>query len=331
MSTTPLDDGLRPPLSLPQFDVHLTPPDLGPWREGNCGVPGFTTRGAAAGPHVALIALMHGNELAGAIVLDRLLRAGLVPQRGRLTFGFANLAAFDRFDAAQPTTSRFLDEDLNRLWDPVLLDGPRRSIELDRARRMRPLIDTVDVLLDLHSMLWASEPLLLSGTTEKGRALAAAIGRPELVVADTGHVSGRRLIDYGRFADPAMPQTAVLVEAGQHWEPETVAMTLASVGGLLRHLGMVEAHPALLPPAPMPMPRGPRFAEVTRVVTAATASFAFVRPFRGGEVVRRGDTLIATDGDHEIRTPYDDCLLVMPSLRPSRGHTAVRLARIVAG
>jgi hypothetical protein len=35
------------------------------------------------------------------------------------------------------------------------------------------------------------------------------------------------------------------------------------------------------------------------------------------------------DGDTEIRTPHDDCLLVMPSLRPSRGHTAVRLARFV--
>jgi hypothetical protein len=39
--------------------------------------------------------------------------------------------------------------------------------------------------------------------------------------------------------------------------------------------------------------------------------------------------VIAHDGDQPIRTPHDDCLLVMPSLRPSRGHTAVRLARFV--
>ncbi len=329
MSTTPLDEVLPPQLPLPQFDVRLAAPDLAPWREGNCGIAGFTTRaGSAPGPHVALIALMHGNELAGAIVLDKLLRSGLRPRRGQLTFGFANLAAFDRFDPAQPTASRFLDEDLNRLWDVAVLDGARRSIELDRARQMRPLIDTVDVLLDLHSMLWASEPLLLSGSTEKGRVLACAIGRPELVVADTGHVSGRRLIDYGRFADPRAPQAAVLVEGGQHWETATVAMTLASVAGLLRHLGLVGEHPAL-PPRP-PGPGARRFAQVTQVVTAATASFAFARPFRGGEVVAARGTLIATDGDSEIRTPHDDCMLVMPSLRPSRGHTAVRLARMIA-
>ena len=65
-------------------------------------------------------------------------------------------------------------------------------------------------------------------------------------------------------------------------------------------------------------------------MTAATSSFAFVQPYRGGDVIPRRNTLIALDGETEIRTPHDDCLLVMPSLRPSRGHTAVRLARFVA-
>ncbi len=65
------------------------------------------------------------------------------------------------------------------------------------------------------------------------------------------------------------------------------------------------------------------------MVTAATAGFAFVQPYRGGEIIRRRNTLIAVDGATEIRTPHDDCLLVMPSLRPSRGHTAVRLAKLV--
>ena len=39
------------------------------------------------------------------------------------------------------------------------------------------------------------------------------------------------------------------------------------------------------------------------------------------------NTLIALDGDTEIRTPHQDCVLVMPNLRVGRGQTAVRLAR----
>ncbi len=275
--------------------------------------------------HDALLALAHGNEIAGAIVLDRLLRAGLVPTRGRLTFGFVNLDAFDRFDPRQPTLSRFVDEDINRVWDDKLLASPRRSNELTRAREIRPLIDDVDVLLDLHSMLWPSDPLMLSGATDKGRQLALAIGVPALVVADHGHAGGKRLIDYARFSGPATPSVANLIEAGQHWRPETVTVMLAAVGGLLHHLAMAPASPVLPPPRRTEQ----RTAEVTMAVTAATSSFGFVQPWRGGEIIARRNTLIALDGANEIRTPHDACLLVMPSLRPSRGHTAVRLARFV--
>ena len=44
-------------------------------------------------------------------------------------------------------------------------------------------------------------------------------------------------------------------------------------------------------------------------------------------IPRRG-TLIARDGDAEIRTPHADCMLVMPNLLPQPGQTAVRLARL---
>lgn len=312
----------------PQLTVHLQAPAIDSWVAGNTGVPGFVTRESGRpGPHVGLIALTHGNELAGAIVLDRLLQQGFCPRRGQLTFGFANLAGFARFDRRQPTASRFIDEDMNRVWDEHVLDSGRHSSELDRAREMRPLIDTFDVLLDLHSMLWPSDPLILCGPSRKGRKLGLAIGQPELVVADSGHANGRRLIDYAPFADPQTHNTAVLVEAGQHWEEATVAMMRAAVTGLLRHLGMADDDSGSSPPIAKSGPSRCRFAEVTRTITAVTSGFSFVRPFRGGEVIARRGTLIALDGEEEIRTPDDDCLLVMPSLRPGRGHTAVRLAR----
>ena len=231
--------------------MQLAAPDIGRWLAGNTGVPGFTTRDSGvAGSHVALLALSHGNEIAGAIVLDRLLRAGLVPGRGKLTFGFMNLAAFERFDPRQPTASRFVDEDINRLWDPGVLDSARRSTELDRAREIMPLIETVDVLLDLHSMLWPSDPLILCGTSPRGKRLALGAGVPGLVVADQGHASGRRLIDHPRFADAGTPCAASLVEAGQHWQTATVNTMMASVAGLLRHVDVGAPNPALPRPAP---------------------------------------------------------------------------------
>lgn len=312
---------MEPP-AIPRFSVDLVPPDLAAWRPAEGGIAGFRSfDGPAPGPHVLLLSLMHGNEIAGAIVLDQLLQAGPRPLRGRLTIGFANLAAFDRFDPAQPTASRFIDEDMNRVWDPLVLTGPRRSQELDRAREIRPLIETVDILVDLHSMLWPSDPLVLGGASPKGGALGGRLGVPGLVVADRGHQTGPRLIDYPHFTDPANTCAACLVEAGQHWQTETIDVMRGAVDALLRHERMIDAPPPDHPP--------PRCAEVTMAVTAATGSFAFLRPFRGGEVIPHRNTLIAMDGSLEIRTPHDDCVLIMPSLRASRGHTAVRLARFV--
>jgi len=305
---------------LPQFPVFITPPDLAPYLDGNTGVAGFTTRDSGqAGPHVLLVSLIHGNELAGAIVLAALLDAGFVPLRGKVTFGFANIAAFARFDAANPLASRYVEEDLNRVWDDAQLFGVRRSVELERAREIRPLAEAADVLLDLHSMLWPSQPLLLCGPAARGRALAEGLGTPAMVIADAGHAGGKRLIDYPHFTAPQGSATAILLEAGQHWEQSAIAQTEATVCALLRTLRMMEGEPPAAKAA---------FAEVDSVITARTNRFVFVHEFQGGEVIPAAGTLIAHDGEVEIRTPFDDCLLVMPSLRVSLGHTAVRLARL---
>ncbi len=311
----------------PRLEVRIDTPDLRPWVAGNAlqGVWSFVAE--ASGPHVAVVALTHGNEIGGAVLLDRWLRQGLRPDRGRLSLVFANLDAFAHFDPEDPTASRFVEEDLNRVWDEETLAGGRRSCELRRARALRPLFAEVDVLLDLHSMLWPSDPLILAGQPDRARRLALEVGLPPLVVADAGHAAGRRLIDYGPFAAPEGRQTSLLVEAGAHWEAVTVATMEAAAGRLLRLTGTLAGEVAM-DVAALPVPPS-RLAEVTRTVTARTPGFAFLRPFRGGQVVAARNTLIALDGEIEIRTPHDDCLLVMPSLRTVPGHTAVRLARFV--
>ncbi len=311
------------PAGLPHFALEIAPPDLSPFIAGNTGIPGFTTLDSGRdGPHVTAISLIHGNEIAGAIVLSEILQTGFMPLRGRLTLGFANLAAFARFDAENPVASRFVEEDLNRVWDDFQLFGVRRSAELDRAREIRPLIDTADLLLDMHTMLWPSDPLLLCGAGQRGRDLAFAVGTPGMVVADSGHTSGKRLIDYGRFTEAGEQNaTALLVEAGQHWTHNAVAQSRASLAALLRHAEMTDT--------PAPPAIKPAFAQVVHTVTARTNRFTFIRDFRGGDIIPEAGTVIAHDGDEPITTPEPGLILVMPSLKVSHGHTAVRLARLI--
>lgn len=301
-----------------RLPVHLAAPDIRRWMEGNALRGAWSFAAEAPGPHVCVVALTHGNEIGGAIVLDRWLREGLRPLAGRLSLVFANLDAYARFNPEDPTASRFLEQDLNRVWDPAMLDGPGRSSELRRARALRPLLDTADVVLDLHSMLWPSDPLLLVGGPA-AEGLALELGMPPLVVSDPGHESGRRMIDYATEAG----RRGVLLEAGSHWEPDTVtlmqkvARRLLALCGLLRDETRAPAPPA-------------RLARVSRAITARGPDFSFVKSFRGGEIIARAGTLIARDGEVEITTPHDECLLVMPSLRTAPGLTAVRLAAFVS-
>jgi len=302
--------------------VEIAPPDLSAYRAGNTGIPYVTSLAAAApGPHAVLLALTHGNEICGAIALDRLLRENIRPARGTLTFAFANVAAYSRFDPAAPHSWRCVDEDFNRLWDARTLDGPRHSIELDRARELRPLIERADYLLDIHSMTIASEPLMLAGLMDKSVALARRLGAPSIIMRDAGHAAGTRLRDYGRFADSALPAASLLIECGEHWRKETADAAYDIARRFLAAAGIVDM--------PVPPAEPQRVLDVTDAVTVLGDNFSFVREFRGLEIVREAGTVIAHDGGRPVATPYHDCVLVMPSPLPVPGSTAVRFGRFL--
>ena len=55
------------------YPIELTPPDIAPYRAGNTGIDYATTLDSGRpGLHVMLSAVVHGNELCGAIALDSL-------------------------------------------------------------------------------------------------------------------------------------------------------------------------------------------------------------------------------------------------------------------
>lgn len=306
--------------------IEIAPPDIAPYRAGNTGIEYVTAFDSGKpGPHVLVNAVTHGNELCGAIAVDQLFRSGVRPRKGKLSLGFANVAAYLSFDPKNPSASRFVDEDINRIWDEATLDGPRHSAELERARVLRPLIDTVDMLLDIHSMQQPTAPLMMAGMTDKSLALARRLGAPELIVRDAGHAAGRRMRDYGGFGDPASPKTALLIECGQHWERRAADVAIDIAWRFLAASGVLapaEAQRHLTRP-----PVRQRVITVTEAVTIRSDRFEFAAHYRGLEVIPKAGTVIGRDGGLEVRTPYDDCVLIMPSRRLTRGQTAVRLGR----
>ena len=309
------------------YPVNIETPDISPYRKGNTGIDYVTTLDSgASGPHVMLSAVVHGNELCGAIALDYLMRNEVRPVAGKLTLGFMNVAAFDAFDETNPTVSRYVDEDFNRLWTREVLGGDRDSAELRRAREVWPVVDQADFLLDIHSMQHSTVPLMMCGPVEKGRQLARDLTSPEHVVSDEGHAAGRRMRDYEAFSDPSSPRNALLVECGQHWDPASVVVAKEIALRFLARYEVVapafiEEHLSTAPPSVQ------HVIEVTGPITIETDDFRFAQNFHGMEVIEKEGTLIGWDGPTEVRTPYDRCVLIMPSRRLRKGESAVRFGR----
>jgi predicted deacylase len=310
------------------YAVELSPPDISAYAAGSDGIPYiWTFDSGTAGPHVAITAIVHGNEPCGALALEWLLQQDTRPICGKLSFAFINVDAYHAFDPDVPDATRWIDEDFNRLWAPGRLDDPHRPVtsEVRRAREVRPWLDSVDLLLDIHSMQHKTEALTIAGLCPKGRHLARDVGYPCLVVNDHGHSEGMRMRDYGGFSDPASSRNAMLVECGQHWEAAAEGIAIETSIRFLRATGAVAPDFGQDWIAKRPAPESLKFFQVSQAVTIQTDDFRFAQNWTGLETIPK-NTLIAYDGATEIRAPHPETVLIMPSRRLWRGKTAVRLA-----
>jgi len=307
---------------------ELACPDLSAERVGNTDTPGvWHFDSDVPGKHVMLTALIHGNELCGAWALKTLLASGLRPRSGQLTLAFCNLAAFDRFDPANYLPARFVDEDMNRVWSPDKLANPS-SQERQRAAALQPWVAQADWLLDFHSMSNSDVPLQLTGLQPRNIELALQLGNPANIIADAGHAAGVRMRDYGRFGEVGDNGTrSLLIECGFHGDPLARDVAVDQMARFLVAAGSVDRGDV---PSDWFAPDAPnqQALRVTHAVAAKSAQVRFAQPWRGLEKLPKAGTLLGWNDGETFTTPYDDCVLIMPSLANVRpGVTVMRLAQ----
>ncbi|WMD18832.1 succinylglutamate desuccinylase/aspartoacylase family protein [Achromobacter seleniivolatilans] len=314
------------------MEFKLPVPDLSAERAGNTDTPGvWHFDSGVPGRALMVSALVHGNELCGAWALKDLLAAGVKPRRGSLTLAFCNLDAFDRFDHSNHDASRFVVEDMNRVWSAERLDNPTTP-DRQRGAALRPWVLRADWLLDLHSMHEAGAPLLLTGVLPRNIDLARRLKAPQHVIVDAGHKDGVRMRDFAQFGDPAREDAcALLIECGFHGDLSSRDVARDMVARMLVESGVLDA--ADLPSGwLLPDPANQRVLEVTNAVVAPSMDVRFAEAWTGLETFEQAGSVIGWADGQPIVTPYDQCTLIMPSLRQLKpGVTVVRLARNYAG
>lgn len=273
--------------------------------------------GDADGPTIVVTAALHGNEPAGLLAAERVLRRlADMPVRGETVVLAGNLAALDG-------RTRFVDVDLNRQWTPervrTIQGRPRSRDTLVEQGQQRDLLEAIRPVverargtvhfLDLHTSSAEGPPFLTVGDTLRNRAFAERVPLP-LILGLEEQIDGSMLEYLNNLGFVTLG-----VEAGQHDSPDSVDRIEAVLWLALAAAGAIDEADAPDAGRARAMLRDasrgiPRVIEVKRrhAITPAD-DFAMEPGFRNFMRVRRGQRL-ASDHRGAILAPEDGLILL---------------------
>ncbi|HJL17787.1 MAG TPA: succinylglutamate desuccinylase/aspartoacylase family protein [Sandaracinaceae bacterium LLY-WYZ-13_1] len=271
-------------------------------------------------PYVGIVGSVHGDERCGLEVLERLTeaaRAGeLAPREGTWVLVHGNPEATE---AGRRYTRG--GADLNRLFDFAFeedLPRARWSPEHERAHALRPVLEDLDVMLDLHSANEPTPPFALINDVPASASIARRLGVAFVTQGWSGPGLLMDRVTIGILQRRERP--AVSVECGPHGLARTTEAAWETTLRFLRATGSLEGE------AP---PGDPTFLEVVEIVSRPSEGFRFTRPLTGLERLEPGE-VFAADKVAELRV-REPCFALLPNDSVPVGSDMVFLARRVDG
>ena len=265
--------------------LEVLPSDLSAYREGNVGID-YVHRFESGwgGPHVLINALTHGNEFCGMVATTHLLDSAARPLRSTLTVSFADVEAYESFDAARRFESRQLMRNMNRVWSDEWLCGSEDSPELRRACALRPVVAAAVHILDVHSTAQDVQPFRVYPDFERNGRVVTATGRPAVhMVMPKCLGSGTPLMQHGLHGTAAGPGAPMVVDCGAHFSRATSELAVEVTLDFLALFGLIA------PRGPAPEARPQQRFELLQPEVVKTPGFRFVRPLIGFETFARGE------------------------------------------
>ncbi|MEO1483348.1 MAG: succinylglutamate desuccinylase/aspartoacylase family protein [Myxococcota bacterium] len=236
-----------------------------------------------AGPTLAIVGGLHGNEPCGPEALRRIADG---VENGELTLLQGELVLVHGNPEATRQNRRYTlgGVDLNRIFDFAFEDTlPREkwTYEHRRAMQLRPLVDEWHAVLDLHSTSLPTEPFAIWPYGEPKLALIRRMGVPAVTLAwdGLGLPGSRALIS----VLSQQGRTGMVVECGQHDEPESADRAYDYAVRFLASEGMLSGDTR---------PRcDSRVYRMRSVITKPTEDYRFTNDLRGFDELPAGTEL----------------------------------------
>jgi uncharacterized protein len=273
-------------------------------------IPTVVATGAADGPHLCLLAGIHGCEYSSIDAVRRFMR-DLDPDRLAGTITAAAIANPSTFWGRTPFVSPADGLNINRCFP----GDPNGSFSQVLAHRLfETLIRPADVLLDLHGgdLVEALEPFTLfdaSPVEARARELAVAFGLPWVTRVERGSspVAGTTS---AAAAEHGIPGVIAEVGGCGLLEEEAVQMHLAGIRNVLRTLGMLEGEPD---PPPQPQHMVDRFLWIRcRAAGWWRPAVAAGDRFSAGDELGTVEDLFGEPGER-VHAPQDGVVLFATS------------------
>ncbi len=266
-------------------------------------------------PRIGVIGALHGNEVAGLHVLEKLKNDpdGFAQhmKKGTLVLVHGNPRATEQGRRYTPDGT-----DINRLFSYDYVNHLAReawTYEHNRAFELRPLVTGLDGIIDLHSASQPTVPFAICDGTPDGIALARHTGA-RVTYGWDGPGMLMEQVSIGALVRRGRP--ALSVECGQHEDPETTDRAWEVLTRFLGALGITDHGIAEEP--------GPAYRLFARVVKP-TLGFALTQNYRSFDSLEAGAELGRGDGMSIFVN--ERAFLLLPTPHAQRGEDIVYLAR----
>lgn len=316
--------------------------------ERPCSLRVHQFHGLRPGIRLIVLGAVHGNEVAGPLAIDRAL-AELDAGRWRIERGLVTFVPVTN-PLAHALGQRTGDRNLNRNLRPTAVP---QDFEDRIGNVLCPLLDTHDVLLDLHSFNGPGEAFTLFGPEDNtGDLEPFAHAADEVRLAR--HLGPRRIVEgwlrtyeagvarrraRARSAGQSLDTDAnygvgtteymrsrggwgVTLECGQHADPKAPDVGLQAIRQTLALLGLVAR-------APDPPATDHEVLRLEEVIDRLHPEDRFAREWTSFDALKAGEPIGMRHDGTVVAAPADG-RIVFPNARAEPGHEWFYFARLSA-
>lgn len=293
--------------------------------------------GSTPGPLLVVIGAVHGNEPAGVLAIQAIIKQLETEQRERSDFFFrGKIVGLVGNLQAYRTGMRFLEQDLNRAWRPESLEkilaAPTATLAaeaLEVSQLFHLLVEICRaaakqkiVFLDLHTTSAEGGVFSIPVDGNESLALAKQLGAPAIMGLQKS-IDGTflKFASEGGFTTSVAESSAplcVAFESGQHESAQSVWRAQAAITRCLRALGSIgeDTMKASEAQTPVPLwPQSPPVLELRYSHHIGQGDGFRMRPgYANFQPIQKGEHL-ADDIHGPVHAP-EQGLILMPLYQP---------------